>query len=411
VPPGDHQVQVVPAGGGQPLLDGTVTVESGAAYEVAVVGLANALQLQAYEVNLDAIENAGQARVRVIHAVPDAPAVDVAIAGGDAIVEGVEFPNGSDYAEVDAGTYDLEVRNGESDAVLLPAPGVTFEAGQVYDVFALGQGQTIQLLPLSTPVSIPCSQTLGIGQSSDACLRVVHASPDAGPVDVYLGESPVIQGLEFGLSTEFAPAASGEQQIRVVPAGGPLDQPAIDVTQELTAGQAYQITATGASDDLQATVNEMDLSPLPEGQGRMRVIHASPDTDAIDVAIAGGPVPFEDIEYRGASGYQTLDAGSYNLQVRTAEDDTILLEAPPVNVEAGKVYDVFAIGRGEDGTLQAVVLEAAGAVRAGQAATPIAGTPVPAASPAAAATPVVAVGASPVVETPGAATPAATPTA
>ncbi len=411
LPVGQHQVQVVPATGGAPVLDQTVQAEAGAAYELAAVGLLSDIQLQTYEVNLDAIENAGQARLRVVHAVPDAPAVDVAVAGGDPIVEGVEFPNASDYTDVDAGTYDLEVRNGDNDEVLLSAPGIAIEPGQVYDVFALGQGGTLQLLPLSTPVSPPCGQILGVGQPTDACLRVVHASPDAGPVDVFVGETAVVQGLQFGQATNFTAAPSGEQQIRVVPGGQAPDQAVIDTTQELQAGQAYQVTATGLLEDIEETVNQVDLTPLPEGQARVRVIHASPDTGNVDIAVGGGDTLFEGIEFRGSSDYAVVDAGTYDLQVREADGDTLLLEAPGTNLQAGMVYDVYAIGRTEDGTAQLAVFTATAAVRTGQMATPVAGAPVTgAATPAAAGTPVVAVGASPVVETPGAATPAATPT-
>ncbi|CAA9567717.1 MAG: hypothetical protein AVDCRST_MAG19-2440 [uncultured Thermomicrobiales bacterium] len=410
LPAGDHQVQVVPAGGGQPLLEGSVTAESGHAYILAVVGMANALQLQAYDVNIDAIENPGQSRLRVIHAVPDAPAVDVAIAGGDPIVEGVEFPNGSDYVEHEAGTFDLEVRNGETDQALMTAPQQRFEAGQVYDLVALGQGPNLQLLPLVTPVSIPCSQTLGIGQPANACLRVVHASPDAGPVDVYLGETVLIPGLQFGLASSFAAAPNGEQHIRVVPAGAPLDQAAIDTNQTLESGQAYQITATGLVAEIEATVNQVDLTPLPEGQARLRVIHASPDTAAIDVALAGGATLAEGVEFRGSSDYAVIDAGNYGLQVREADGDTLLLEAPQTMLQAGMVYDVYAIGQTENGTAQLTVFTAPASTRTGQMATPIAGAPAATPAPAAIATPAVVVGASPVVEAPGAATPAATPT-
>lgn len=333
----------------------------------------------------------------------------------DPLVEGVEFPDASDYQDVDVGTYDLAVSDADSGESLLAVPGFRIDAGMAYDVFALGQAadQSLQLLPLMTPVSLPCSQTLGMGQPSDACVRIVHASPDAGAVDVYVGETPISQGLQFGASSTFAPAANGEQQIRVVPAGGAVDQAVIDTTQELTNDDAYQVTVTGlsADDDLEATVTGVDLRPLPANQARVRVVHASPDLDAVDVAVAGGETPFEEIEYRGESGYVVVDAGMYTFQLREAEGDTLLLEAPDVQIEAGMVYDIVAIGQSEDGTLQMAVFNAAASVVTGQAASPVAATPAAGqqATPAAPATPVAAVGSSPVVATPGAATPAATP--
>ena len=49
-----------------------------------------------------------QADVRVVHASPDAPAVDVCAAGA-VLFEGAEFPGATAYARVDAGAYDVKV--------------------------------------------------------------------------------------------------------------------------------------------------------------------------------------------------------------------------------------------------------------------------------------------------------------
>ena len=409
--PGDHQVQVVPTGGGDPVIDQTVTLEGGMAYILAAVGTAANLQLQQQQVDINAVEQ-GQARFRVVHAVPDAPAVDVAIAGTqEPLVGGIEFQNGSDYQNINPGTYDLEVRGTDTQEVLAEVPGVRLDPGQVYDIFALGQpgGQNVQILPLATQANVPCGQVLGLGDASATCLRIVHAAPDAGPVDVYVSEAPAIQGLEFGGATEFVAAPSGQQQIRLVPAGGTLDQAVFDTTQDLGSGQAFQVTAAGlAAEGLNVWLSGVDLSPLPENQARVRVVHASSDTEAIDVAVAGGQTPFDAIAYGSQSGYVAFDAGTYGFQLRLNDGDTLLREATDVQLQPGLVYDIYALGQSEDGTLQMVVLAAQAGIRQGmlvQAGAPMA-TPQ---AGAAEATPVIAVGATPVIATPGAATPAATP--
>jgi len=411
--PGDHQVQVVPTGGGDPVIDQTVTLEGGMTYILAAVGTADNLQLQANQVNTDAM-GVGQARLRVHHAVPDAPAVDVGIAGTDQpLAGGIGFGTAADYQEIAPGTYDLDVRATDTQEVLATAPAVRLEPGQAYDIFALGQpgGRDVRLLPLATRVNTPCGQVLGIGEASETCLRVVHASPDAGPVDVYVGETPAVQGLEYGSSTEFIAAPSGQQQLRIVPAGGTPDQAVFDTTQELGSGQAFQVTAAGlAAEGLNVWLSGVDLSPLPENQARVRVVHASPDTEAVDVSVAGGQTPFDAIEYGSQSGYVAFDAGSYGFQLRLNEGDTLLREAQQVQLQPGLVYDIYAIGQSEDGTLQMVVLAANAGIQQGMVAQAGAPMATPQAMPAGEATPVIAVGATPVIATPGAATPAATPT-
>lgn len=412
--PGDHQVQVVPTGGGDPVIDQTITLDGQAAYILAVVGQAAEAQLQVNQVNVDPVPS-GQARFRVLHAVPDGPAVDVAIAGvEEPLVDAIGFQGINDYQDIAAGTYDLEVRSDDGGAVLASAPQVQFEAGQAYDLVAIGQASAgnVSVLALATRVSVPCGEVLGVGEMSDTCLRIVHAAQDAGAMDVYVGESPVAQGLEYGAVTEFFAAPSGQQQIRVVPAGGTLDQAVIDTTQDLGSGQAYQMTAAGiAGEEVTAWLSGVDLSPLPENQARVRVVHASPDTDLVDVSVAGADTPFDAIAYGSQSGYVAFDAGSYTFQLRLDASDTLLLEAADVALEPGMLYDIYAIGQSENGTLQMMVLAANAGIL--QGTTETLGTPAapPMATPAAGeATPVIAVGSTPVIATPGAATPAATPT-
>jgi hypothetical protein len=412
--PGDHQFQVVPADGGAPVIDQTITLGGWASYILAATGRMADLQLQFNEVDVSQTAP-GQARLRVLNAVPDAQTVGFGVAGSEQqMVDGVGFGTVSGYQNVTPGTYDLELRASDSGETLVLAPGVRIDAGQVYDVVALGEAAegTIQLLPLITPVATACGESLGIGQATDSCLRVINAAPDAGPIDVYVGDAPIVEGLEYGQSSEFTATANGQQQLRVASAGDPVDQAIIDMTQDWSAGSAAQITVSGLADDLQATIAGVDLRSLPENQARVRVTHASPDLEAIDVAIAAGPTPFQNVAFRSQSGYVVFDAGSYTFQLRLNGQNTLLLEAIDVPIEPGMVYDIVVIGQSENGTLQMMILTATAGVLTGPSATPIAGTPAAttAATPAGLATPVVAVGSTPVVETPGAATPAATPT-
>ncbi|MEW6411308.1 MAG: DUF4397 domain-containing protein [Candidatus Zixiibacteriota bacterium] len=82
---------------------------------------------------------AGKAHVRFVHLSPDAPSVDVALAGGGAVVFGnVAFKEFLGFTPLDAGTYNLEVRVAGTATVALPLPGITLQAGKIYTVFAKG---------------------------------------------------------------------------------------------------------------------------------------------------------------------------------------------------------------------------------------------------------------------------------
>jgi Domain of unknown function (DUF4397) len=151
VPAGSVQIQVTPAGAATPVvIEATVPLGAGTFYTIAATGLLAAGDLQPI-VLIDNQATTGQARVRFVHASPDAPAVDVALAdGGPVLFGGVPFRGAADYIGVDGGTYDLEVRVAGTSAVALPLPGFGVNGGTNYTVFAIGQAGngTLEALPL-----------------------------------------------------------------------------------------------------------------------------------------------------------------------------------------------------------------------------------------------------------------------
>lgn len=198
LPAGDAEVAVVPAGAAEEdaVISATLPLEAGAADEVAAVGLRADIAAQVCPNDLSPTAD-GRARVRVIHASPDAGPVDVAVTGGDVLFAGFEFPNAGGYTEVAAGSYDLEVRAAGTETVALPLPGVAFEAGTVYDNFAVGLAAdgSVTVLPLTAPASSSGGDddaAAGVdteatdsgrgrgGRSGDASQGAVHSMPSVG---------------------------------------------------------------------------------------------------------------------------------------------------------------------------------------------------------------------------------------
>ena len=140
LPAGEHRIQISPAGATEPIvIDATVDFAAGQAYTVAATGLLGDDDLSPIVLQDDLSPTAERAKVRFVHTSPDAPSVDVAVAGGPVLFSDVVFREASGYAAVDPATYDLDVRPAGTMDVALNVPGVTFEAGANYTVFAIGQ--------------------------------------------------------------------------------------------------------------------------------------------------------------------------------------------------------------------------------------------------------------------------------
>ena len=211
----------------------------------------------------------------------------------------------------------------------------------------------------STPESMDMGnamEALGIGNEGDAAVNVVHASPDAPAVDVYVNGEQALTGLAFGEFSGWVALPAGEHQIQVTAEGAALDTAVIDAMVTIEAGAAYHIAATGLLEEIAPQVYQTDLSMLEDDMARIRVIHTSPDAPAVDVAVTGGDVLIENLAFPDASDFLEVPAGTYDLEVRPTGTEDVALALPGVALEAGMVYDIFATGLVADETLGVLVV-------------------------------------------------------
>lgn len=161
LPAGSYDIQVVPAGtGGPPVIDATgIQLEAGKTYTIAAGDRLSAIQPVVFE-EPPIVADPRRAYLRVYHLSPDAGPVDVRVAGGPALVSGLDFPNASDYVPVDPGTYDLQVVAAGTDTVALELKGAQVTGGKVYDVFAHGLASGAPALAATVAERTPVATNL-----------------------------------------------------------------------------------------------------------------------------------------------------------------------------------------------------------------------------------------------------------
>jgi len=186
-------------------------------------------------------------------------------------------------------------------------------------------------------------------------VRVVHASPDAPAVDVWVDGAVAFEGAPFKGITSYATLSEGMHNFQVVPAGA-TEPVVIEADLDLQMDQDYTIVAVGQLENIEPLVLA-DNNALPEaGKAHVRFVHASPNAPEVDIAVAdGGPVLFANIEFKESGDYLPVDAGTYDLEARLAGTNDVALSVPGVALEDGKVYTIFAMGlAGEEPALTAV---------------------------------------------------------
>lgn len=120
----------------------TLEAEAGKSYSALATGLLTPAT-PAQEFTLRGLEDdltpasGNNAKVRVIHAAPDAPNVDV-LANGAILqpLENVPYFTASSYLTVPAGSYDLEVNVTETPTTVIDLPATVLDAGSIYTVIA-----------------------------------------------------------------------------------------------------------------------------------------------------------------------------------------------------------------------------------------------------------------------------------
>lgn len=184
-------------------------------------------------------------QLRIGHFSPDAPAVNVSANGGT-LLEDVSFGTLSEYMEVDAGSYDVEVApEAGGDAVI----SATLELDDDTDYTVLAVGLLADIEPLVVTDDRP-----SIGDD-ESCVRFIHTAPDAPAVDILADGAMLFENVAFGASVDFATVGSGSHDIEVRPNGSTdvvLSRPGID----FDGATAYTVLATGtlAGETLDATI-------------------------------------------------------------------------------------------------------------------------------------------------------------
>jgi hypothetical protein len=176
----------------------------------------------------------------------------------------------------------------------------------------------------------------------NAQVNVVHASPNAPGVDLYVDNAKAGTNLMFPDATGYLPVPSGTRNVKVKVTGTATT--VIEANLPLQADAYYSVFAVDSVSKISAVVLADTLTTPAAGKAHVRFVHLSPNAPAVDVAVTGGPVIWSNKSFRGATSFLPLDAGTYNLEVRLAGTATVALPLPGVTLQAGKIYTVFARG-------------------------------------------------------------------
>jgi hypothetical protein len=270
------------------------------------------------------------ASIRVLHASPDAPNVDVLV-DNQVVLSDVSYKQASDFLSVLVGTRNIKVNAAGTSTTVIDAD-LTLAFDSFTTIIATNFLDQIEPLVLSDENTPPSGNLVKI--------RVVHSAPSAPPVDVYVTEpgadinaaTPTISNVAFTEFSPFLEIPEGDYQTRVTTVGSKA--PVFDSgTVTLDAGSIYSAVAvdvtSGESPISLVVLTNDPTAPFIEIDDKspaLRVLHGSPDAPNVDVLV-DDEIVLANVPYKTASEFLLVAPGSRNIKVNAAGTLTTVINA------------------------------------------------------------------------------------
>ena len=266
VPAGDYQIRITPSGSTTVVFDsGSLALAAGSdllisATQNVVTGSSPvSLVVATGAGSATILDAATPAEIRAVHAVADAPAVDIIANNALTLFDNAAFKAATDYAEVAAGDYLIDVAaDADNSVVVIDDAAITLVAGMRYTAIANNNLANIDLdLIVDTPRSI----------ATAAQVRIFHASQATPNVDIYVtadGEitdaSPAFSDVPYvtGVLAEtgYVQLPAGDYVVTVTPTGTKTEALETGVLS-LAAGEIY--TAFAVDGDMAGDAPQLIL--------------------------------------------------------------------------------------------------------------------------------------------------------
>ena len=287
------------------------------------------LQFQTFEDDFSPLA-AGTSRLRLIHAIDGAAAVDVSSAD-QTVVGGLAYGATSGGFDLPASSYPFTIT--AAGAELLPETLFNLVSNTTQMAIVYGTPNAPEVLVASAPVG---------AESGAGFVRIAHTVIDAPAVDVYANDILLVPGLEFGAVTEHLPLPAGDYAIQLRAAG--TSNVVLDATLAIAADEALTIAAVGTPDEITVNVFTDDFSGVTADTAVVSVLNTAADSTA-SVTLSDGTALATDLAYNTAGSTVSLSpvvsAGTLSV---TIGDQTASIDLDAYEFYGGVYYNAIVLG-------------------------------------------------------------------
>jgi hypothetical protein len=293
----------------------------------------------------------GNVDLRIMHSVTDAPAVDIKAQGVGTLVEDAPFRGFSNYIPVPAANYTIQIAPTTGSPNLLAyKAALAGLGGNTALVLASGYFNPAANTTGGTPgpgfglwAFTPTGQAIQLPKAISRA-QIVHNSPNAPAVDIFVNGAKAVPALAFRNATTFTNLDAGVPvvvSIKPASASSDTSNPTFRRVYELAGDEGYYLVANGnlalpngnyaanpggisTGFDITVIPGAKETSAVPANVD-LRIMHSVTDAPAVDIKAQGVGTLVEDAPFRGFSNYIPVPAANYTIQIAPATGSPNLL--------------------------------------------------------------------------------------
>ncbi len=287
----------------------------------------------------ETLEQARPAKVRIVNAAADSPALNV-FAGFSAIATNLAFKQFTEPTSIDAGKYTIKVQasgSAPNDKSLLESD-LTFPSGEPIMVLVTGSGSQLALTVVADK-----SEAL---KQSESIIHVVNGLSDGATITLKNGTTDLAVGVNAG-ETVLSPIVSNGKTDLTIQLGDKI----VDYPTELKGQANTTLIMAGKADD--PSVIQFD-SAAPK-RISVRTINASSEITSVDAFLDDEPLNSA-VEYGRPTERHGFASGQYTVRFYATGADRNTVEpltGQVVSLIDGDNFAIVLLGSASDLRVQA----------------------------------------------------------
>lgn len=193
-------------------------------------------------------------------------------------------------------------------------------------------------------------------RQTEGKVRFLHTSTDSPDVDIYINGKMQVKRLPFRVASNYLALKPGKHHIDIYPTGNSVDS-VLNKRITVEPGRSYTLAIIDSVKKMRllAYLNQPEVPP---NESKIRFLHLSSDTGALDFAVKNRDVVFPNVSYKQATDYLGIMPMTVDLEVREAGTKNVVLSMPKAQFRPNETYTIVLIGLSkEEPSLQAMIMK------------------------------------------------------